>query len=149
MARDRESCGPFYRRVREAITGDDPARNRDFAAGFVAGQAEKVYLGACLAAMFRPGSPEGMELLREVADRICAQYGLVHVRVMAELWICRPESRTEVETLVGVEPNSSLWHCRRARLCGVPSEEVDLQFHLRKGATENVDGSLQARRRED
>ncbi len=42
---------------KEAINkyaGDDSEKIRIFAAGFVSGQAEKVYLGACRAAMFRP-----------------------------------------------------------------------------------------------
>ena len=48
-----KSCGVYYR---EAFLkyGHNEATRRAFAAGFVHGQAEKVFSGVCCGAMFRP-----------------------------------------------------------------------------------------------
>jgi len=50
------TCGTHYLKLLKVFTELDPERVRYFAAGFVCGQAEKIHLGACPAAMFRPNS---------------------------------------------------------------------------------------------
>lgn len=72
---DKTTCGPMYKAGLSQFAGDDPDKIRIFAAGFVSGQCEKVYLGACRAAMFRP-SLERSAMLLEVVHDMGQRYGL-------------------------------------------------------------------------
>jgi hypothetical protein len=56
------TCGELFRDAMQSHTDMSPEQIRVFAAGYVTGQAEKIYLGACAAAMFRP-SPEHYDML--------------------------------------------------------------------------------------
>ena len=135
----KTSCGPLYRAAKNHFTGGDPEKERLFAAGFVHGQAEKVYLGACMAAMFRPSTLEKQMMVQEIAERAAALYGLVVLNIREEIWICRPEDKREVAQLLRMVINSSSWHSHRGWLCGVPVRERDDTFHLRQGAKEAAD----------
>lgn len=138
------TCGELYRSFEEeceswpclqpANIPHGNVRLADRAVGHMRGQAEKVYLGACSAFMIRPAedwwgwSVEAMAL-------VCLHYGL---RLYAdaesgEVWGCKDEIVvTQLETLRHhVQVNSSLWHGRRAWLCGV--EKVDVYYHKREG----------------
>lgn len=130
------TCGMIYKECVNFYCQDNQELRRMFAIGFFHGQAEKVYLGACKAAMFRPNlnrNPWAREVLTEVA----ARYGLVVIPLiyenMTELWITKPANITKVETIAGFPINSSEWHRTRGLLCGIPEDELDYSFHLRKG----------------
>lgn len=116
-------------------TGGDPALARAFAAGFVSGQAEKVYLGACMAAMFRPSADKQAMILELVQDA-CDRYSLLsYDSRRGELWICRDRGVWEwVHALFWEEEeNTPNWHRQRAVLCGIPGDQMDLEFHKRQG----------------
>ena len=133
----KPSCGALYRAALEAATGGDPALVPVFAAGFVNGLAEKVYLGACPAAMIRPPA-EWWLRVEQIANEAADRYNLwVHVLHWSdvndpEIWLCRDVNIVaRVRALTDVPVNSVDWHARRAFLCGVLSHEVDVQFHER------------------
>ncbi len=114
-----------------------------FACGFAAGQAEKVYLGACKAAMFRPSS-ESFEWYQSQVKQIAKLYGLVctildsHcVETPYEVWIHR--DGVQIGAWLKHEPNSPEWHKLRAEACGIPADEVDVDYHLRSGYGEKCD----------
>ena len=137
----KPTCGPMYKSALEKYCGGDPQKIHLFAAGFVSGEAEKVYLGACSAAMFRP-SQDRMGMLSEIVEDVCQRYGLVSFDGgRGELWICRNmdvwEALREMHAMVPA--NSEEWHRRRAELCGIPLGEVDVNFHERAGHGERCD----------
>lgn len=136
MQKKEKTCGALFKEGIDRYAGNDSEKRKMFAIGFWYGQAEKVFLNACKAAMFRPSlerNPWALETLREIADH----YGLVTVIIeyenMTELWITKPINRTEVEAIIDVSANSEAWHVRRGLLCGIPTNEIDPIFHLRQG----------------
>lgn len=128
----------MYKNAIESFCGDDPDKIRLFAAGFVNGQSEKVYLGACQAAMFRP-SHDRRDMLMEIVENAAIRYGLAVVIVRAEIWICRLASFNTVQQLKSLEENSAAWHQLRGQLCGVPEIEIDVTFHHRSGYGQRCD----------
>ena len=165
----KTTCGPIYRKVREMVMDDIPVMdipktNRMFALGFVAGQAEKVYLGAASAAMFRPTSSVGREFLLTWVRAIAKQYGL-HFRILEymdpdgeiteeilEYWVLRNDNSIwmfEAMKDRRIIPNSPAWHHCRGDLTGVPDREIDEGFHLREGWTDDIDGKLDEEKAED
>jgi hypothetical protein len=135
------TCGPIYAEELSYYTGGDDALVRVYAAGFVHGQAEKVYLGACRAAMFRP-SEKWRSMMDAVVHDAARRYGLLvipKVGSQSEFWICRAKYERDVIRMAASEEDSAAWHKRRAWLCGVPDSEVDVEFHLREGAKEVCD----------
>jgi hypothetical protein len=136
----KRTCGPLYNEGMLAYC-KNVEEERLFAAGFVSGQAEKVYLGACRAAMFRP-SPEKRDMLIEVVVEVAKRYDLAVDYLLDEIWILRRTREDQwalFSRLQDEEVNSPIWHTWRAYLCGVPAEEVDLDFHKRKGFGEKCD----------
>lgn len=113
-----------------------------FAAGHVSGNAEKVYLGACDAAMFRP-QPESHERLFGIVAAIAGRYGLcvqslpyeLDGKTVFEIWI----SRDGTGEWLNFPVNSGAWHAARGNACGVPHGETDFKFHERKGWNEPCD----------
>lgn len=141
------SCGFYFAQAREWYCGDDEEKVQLFAAGFVVGQAEKIYLGACQAAMFRPSAKHYACV--SVAVRNAAKtYGLAiqTLRVTAspaeektELWLLQPRA-LELFTVLSLTPiDSPEWHVLRGLLCGVPMQDVDYKFHVRWGAKDCAD----------
>lgn len=131
MTEEKSTCVNYYIDAIKKYASTD-AEYWAFAAGFCHGQAEKVHLGACRAAMFRPSAETAARLVTIVVDT-CFRFGLVWQRIGEETWICRPKNIELVRTLLDFESNSSLWHKQRAWLCGVPEHEVDEKFHERPG----------------
>ena len=135
------SCGPLYAEARAAFAVETLEATRLFAAGFVCGEAEKVHLGACRAAMFRP-APENEAMLVEVVTTACRIYGLGFFRIeydgRIEVWIGRGIAK-KFWRLTGRKPDSRAWHWLRGRWCGIPWRRIDLRFHLRRGATARCD----------
>lgn len=122
------------------------AERKAFAVGHVHGQAEKVYLGACAAAMFRP-QPDQFEWLLNAVQRVAARYSL-DVETLPyegdwsgrrEIWISRRGNRI-VGSWLDSEPDSKRWHTMRALACGIPAECIDTEFHTRRGYNEPCDG---------
>ena len=120
-----------------------PETESAFAVGFACGQAEKVYLGVCRAAMFRPAA-ENFEWYTGEVEKVAAAYGLAVVVLEShcpespwEIWIARDESC--VGGWVWLEANSPQWHQERAAVCGIPEREVDVNYHRRAGYGEKCD----------
>lgn len=137
------TCGPLYRELLNSLTFDVPRERRAFACGFMVGQAEKVFLGVCDAAMFRP-SPERLDTVRSAVTAICEVYGLrqmeLTVSTGVERWIFRDDAAAgKLLDLKQTPENSPEWHARRARLCGIPAAQVDPRFHERVGYGEKCD----------
>lgn len=133
----KATCGPLYKAGLESFTGMDPDKIPIFAAGFISGQAEKIYLGACQAAMFRPPK-EWVGVVSEIAHEVADRYGLEGVCLPTsrgeELWMVRsPAVRTSILGLLDMPENSPEWHERRGLLCGVPPYHIDVNFHERSG----------------
>lgn len=140
----KPTCGPLYLDALTQYTGGDAEKIRLFAAGFVHGQAEKVYLGACPAAMFRP-PPERWQMVFDLATDAAQRYGLrvITLESVQEIWLCRDNTAAAgVEGLDRMELNSAEWHLWRGNLCGVPDREIDLRFHERSGYGEICDQSV-------
>ena len=143
------TCGPIYSEARNKFTGDLPEHNKMFAAGHVTGQAEKVYLGACDAAMFRPTSDGGLKFLKGAIISICEVYGLSFSSLeyydgewKEELWIHREDKKHAIYELRNMGVNCPEWHWHRGLLCGIQPSEIDSKFHKRAGLYENIDGNM-------
>ncbi len=137
------TCGPMYKEGLEKYAGTEPVSQHCFAAGFVSGQAEKVYLGACSMAMFRP-SQDRSGMIEQILDDVCPRYGLAWRKIEGEYWITREgcEHRFGHLEAFPLRPNINgpEWRHRfRGLLCGVPDCEIDEKFHERKGAGERCD----------
>ena len=132
---DKPTCGDLY--LKGLNQWATKTEQRAFAIGFVTGQAEKVYLGVCPAAMFRP-SPENVEWLYPYIQDVCERYDLRHAVHDNEIWIFRPTG-----PVIGIweayERDSPEWHIARAMACGIPRDWVDPEFHLRKGYNQPCD----------
>lgn len=132
------TCGELHKQCRELFR-DLKSYDDIFAAGVICGQSEKVYLGACSAAMFRP-SRGRFHFCYDTVLRASNIYGLsveslrCHYagEACVEIWICRGVAVAEkVRQLDGMKMNSEAWHAARASLCGIPSSEWDFEYHLR------------------
>lgn len=139
----RTTCGPLFSDCLCAFTDLTHNQVETFAAGHLSGQAEKIYLGACLAAMVRPSRLYRSWCLH-VCTKLSAIYGLeVSVferdEIADEIWIHKPEARPFLEELNALEVNSRLWHHIRGFLCGIPAAEIDTHFHTRQGYQEVCD----------
>lgn len=136
----RPTCGVLYEQSANEFR-DHPLA---FAAGHVSGQAEKVYLGACRAAMFRP-QPDVYQAILGIVRSIAGRYGLTVSEFpyegsdsrRREIWISRDN---QIGEWLCHKPDSPMWHVRRGQACGVPDREIDEQFHERRGYNEPCDG---------
>lgn len=132
MTTEKTTCRPLYYKLQELAAGY-LTLEAAFAFGFAAGQAEKIYLGACKAAMFRPKSG-GQDLLRTILRDIAPVYGLAYTNIGDEFWLFKMSTSTEraILSLLNIERDSSEWHMTRAILCGIPFDEIDFEFHKRR-----------------
>lgn len=142
-ANDQQTCGPKFSAALSyfARITQDPVQL--FSAGHMTGQAEKVYLGACTAAMFRP-SLEYSAWAFQAAVYLAGLYGLSvstfgREDIADEIWIHRTNRTENVQNIQFEDFNSSAWHILRGMLCGVPIGEIDTEFHLRKGYAKPCD----------
>ena len=134
------ACGEIYRRLRESL---ETAKLDSFGAGFMAGQAEKIYLGACKAAMFRI-QPENRRDVARVISIIADAYSLRCLEVNGEFWFFR-NSITEAQikdVYYTFDENTAEWHLRRGYLVGIPANEIDLGYHKSTGFGEPCDGEF-------
>lgn len=135
----KKTCGELYLEAISKLATD--AERRIFAKGFVSGQAEKVYLGACNAAMFRPSDTTFDWILSDVSEA-CQRYRLFyHVFDLSggiqEIWIYR--AGFVIGQWYAYEKDSPGWHRYRAIACGIPESEWDEKFHERKGYNQPCD----------
>lgn len=138
----KPTCGPLYFDGLKNYAGNDPVAIRLFAAGFISGEAEKVYLGASPAAMFRP-SPDFRDMVLALAEDIAIRYELVVKARKDEIWLCRDSTVYElVAGLDWIGKDTPIYHAQRAWLCGVPTSEIDLSFHERKGYGERCEPAV-------
>jgi hypothetical protein len=85
--------------------------------------------------MFRPTDAHfqmKIESCKKEAERFGLSVIVISTSVGREIWLCRPSHEGAVRGLTGITENSPWWHEVRGRLCGVPSNEIDLWFHQRK-----------------
>lgn len=134
----KKTCGDLYL---EAITKlETDLERRVFAKGFVSGQAEKVYLGACQAAMFRPSDTTFDFILsdvQEVCERYKLHYFVFYLASIIEIWIYR--SGFQIGAWYEFAKDSPEWHKCRAIACGIPESEIDVNFHERKSYNQPCD----------
>lgn len=138
------TCGPLYKEGLEAFTGMDPEKIRIFAAGFVSGQAEKLYLGACQCAMFRPSAEHHAMVLRiamDVSDRYGLRVEQLQTSRGVEIWLCgSPAAALAIRKLGSYErENTPRWHEIRGLMCGISPHQIDREFHKRTGYGERCD----------
>ena len=138
MAEQQVTCGVLFKQLLEELTDMNSESILRAGAFFIAGQAEKVYLGACPAAMSRPSAGYFGKQLENIW-KIAQIYDLKTATYPDEIWICRKEYIGDVDRMRMLPVNSPAWHHARARLCGIPLKEVDEQFHLRSGYGERAD----------
>ena len=125
----RVTCGLLYKKAKqEALLLERPDLNFSF--GFAAGEAEKIYLGACMGAMFKPRE-DFRTVLSIFLSRLCIIYSLDSRRDRDELWLFAQtvEASGLFEKMKNCIFNSSDYHSVRAKLCGIPESRVDLEFH--------------------
>src|SRR5262245_56185185 len=126
-----ETCGSLYAALWEKIRLDgilEDAPDKDyalFAMGFMAGQAEKVYSGACQACMIRPAA-EWMEWAIEALHLVCDHYGLSYIVYTGEIWGYHPKAGA-IRQLAYAAINTPEWHSLRAYLCGIPYQQWDME----------------------
>ncbi len=117
------TCGSMYKDALLAVA--DCAGDR-LSIGFLIGQSEKVFIGACLACMTKDAE------ICEAAKRIANMYGLefsllsphtANVR-SPEIWLSRTSLRFNSHPV-----DSSEWNLLRAAICGVPATEINLNYH--------------------
>lgn len=108
-----------------------------FCYGFAAGQAEKVHLGVCKAAMFRPAKEQTWYLVE--IKFIAENYGL-SVTILPSYCLDTPDEIWIHKEPIGewlLHPvNSPEWHRLRAEVCGIP--DCDPNYHLREGYGEKA-----------
>lgn len=134
----KQTCGPLYKKQFDHFTGGNPDLVRVFAAGFVSGQAEKIYLGACAAAMFRPAK-ENLDLVLEIVEQVKGTYGLYSHQIDEEIWLFGVETIPAIAVLANTVRETRAWHLIRGMLTGVPLRAIDYEFHKRHGFGEACD----------
>lgn len=126
-------CGPLFDKV---LNGVGEEHSTYFYRGFIAGHAEKLWLGACAASMFRP-PPEKMTMAEDVVHDVAKIYGL-HWRTLrthegTEIWLYKDAwVHDALQRMSEIPENSTGWHWMRGHLCGIPSAQIDHEFHRRK-----------------
>ncbi|KKN78085.1 hypothetical protein LCGC14_0353120 [marine sediment metagenome] len=125
------TCGPLFQQVFEEATRQSSNNLAIFSWGHLCASAEKIWLGACPAAMFRPTDQEGEFAAR--INYVAQVYSLDLMKVDNEYWLFRRQYYQTVKEMEMAEKNSPIYHGLRGLLCGVPVDELDLAFHERYG----------------
>ena len=106
-----------------------------YALGRMSGQAEKVSLHACRAFMIRP-APVWLKWALQAMQLIAADhYGLTVLEhgPLGELWGVHPDWAPLCTTALALPYPSPQAHQLRGRLCGIPLDAIDHDYHLRQG----------------
>lgn len=87
--------------------------------------------------MFRPAK-EDFEWYKEEVAKLCKIFDLTMFvcdsfceETPKEIWVCK--IRFFIGEWLSYGLNSPEWHKLRAKAVGIPEEEVDVNYHLRKG----------------
>lgn len=143
-----ENCGKLYTQMMTGLISHnlfkkESGLERDFsflAAGFITGQAEKVYLGSSEAFMIRP-SNEWLDWTKEITNLICKNYSIfsLHLESLGEIWGFKhfSVSLTLQFMVEKLELNSPEFHELRARLCGI--KEINREYHKSEGFGERCE----------
>ena len=130
---ERSACRHLWKQVWEsAFTADaTDAERLAYFWGYLTGLAEKVWLGACPAAMVHPSEYWYAEELK-ITQRVCAIYGLSYEEYVeaGEIWFYKDQRAAMALQNIRAQPlNSPSWHACRAWLCGIPNDLVDIHYH--------------------
>lgn len=85
---------------------------------------------------FRPNKEHyslQMEIVLDMARRFNLAVYIIHTAVGDEIWMSRHENIGEIAEMIRWNENSPEWHTIRGSLCGVPPDELDCEFHTKKG----------------
>ena len=127
----RTTCGPLFAKVWECVP-EDATREEIFSWGHLVGQAEKIWLGACYASMFRPNRdihPNFKERLLIVARVYQLNYTFIERE--GEYWLHSGDVKELVQSMESMSVDSAIYHTARGFLCGVPVGQIDIKFHER------------------
>lgn len=139
------TCGPLFETCWREIESKVAGTHLLFEAGFVVGQAEKIYLGACHAAMFRPTDNRSKNVVLTSCMVCSAVYGLQvsifeREEIKDEIWLVDNRFANHLaDVLCNYSYNSQEWHIERGLLCGIPLANIDPSFHERKGFNEKIE----------
>jgi len=134
------ALGDLHRQAFDVADAKVETEWRDFTAGFVSGQLEKAFSGACDACMFAPDEQDFnwcYELVSLLSSKV---YGMaVHVLQCSnrkEIWVSDSAIGSgflrELEGMVkGGDENCPWWHLLRGNLCGIPFKRIDPDYHKR------------------
>ncbi len=123
------TCGPLFQQVFTEASKKALTPLAMFSWGHLCASAEKIWLGACPAAMFRPTDNESEFEAR--ISYVASVYSLDSMKVDDEYWLFRRQYYHTIVDMKMAEKNSPLYHSLRGLLCGVPVNELDLTFHER------------------
>lgn len=140
-----KALGTYYLEAAN-LYGKTPELLEAFAAGFISGQAEKVFSGVCGAACFRP-SEEHSQMVFEIVNDVSSRYGLHWFKTSdGEFWIFKDHLlEATIRNVSGIfESQPVLYHSIRASLCGI--KEVDTAYHMREGFNVRCDPSFQEKK---
>ena len=125
-----KTCSKCYEEVIANIV-----HREAFIRGYITGQAEKVFLGACPAAVFTADNDSNIDrqtLLLIIID-IAKRYQLSMHTFSDQIWICRDMfvwcKINDLYNSSTITINSPEWHRIRAELCGIPEDEIDEKYH--------------------
>lgn len=138
-----ETCMSEFTRLINTVYPDYLSRTweqvRDFYAGFYAGQATKISIGACYGFQGR-AEPyyfyEAYSLLKEIAGPFRFWTGLIESE--GEIWMLNSHGMGLFQYMLQQPVNSPKWHLMRGLICGVPAHKIDLEFHIRRGYGKQV-----------
>lgn len=136
MLKEDRTCRSYF----DAALAEFGMRcGHDFYVGLIVGHAEKISIGACMAAVFRP-EPEWLPAVETKVVLTARVYGLAYDVITTnrgtELWLFERRVASLVNRLNHIEEDSPIWHFFRGWLLGVPRNEIDLEFHTRKEGRE-------------
>src|ERR1039458_9122668 len=125
-------CGDLFLGLVRRFTGSDHCDSdacRQFSYGHMTGLAEKVYLGACQAAMNAP-THDDVNWMRSAHSLIADQYGLLTFEKrrnrVTELWFVKGAA-SYAALAAGVDDNAT-----RGALCGIPALGIDPDYAIEK-----------------
>jgi hypothetical protein len=123
----------FHHIAMEAISTKEevyplPEDEKLFAIGYYYGQCEKIFLGACKAAMFRPDERNWdtcLKAIYQICEKLELDITLVPMErggQTEEIWVSQPGTVLDFRQ---VQEGCESWHIRRGVLCGISEDKID------------------------
>ena len=126
-------CEIFYKRLLDTFvgpTGTNRSQDMIFSIGYMAGEVEKIYLGACKGAMFCP-PPYDTSWLFDAAKKIARIYSLyaraLTFGIREEIWILK-DPNIALALKAALAYSDKEFNRLRGQICGIPDEFIDLEF---------------------